>query len=310
MSQMVPVWIGIVVITFGLVHVLGDPTDLVGEGVDAAQVQVVRKQLGLDQPLWRQFVNYATGLARADLGRSYVSGRPVTALIRERAAPTLALMGTALAVSTLVGLAMGTRAARQPSGLFAMTTTAGTLVGYAVPGFWLAQILVLTVALPTGLFPVEGLTTARESYTGVARILDMAHHLLLPAIVLAVSELALVARLTRTGVAGQLGMSHVVAARARGLDESRVVTRHALPNALLPVVTVIGGRVGFLLSGAVLVESVFAWPGLGTLLIEAANGRDYPVVLGMVLLTSVSVLVANLATDLAYAWVDPRVRYR
>jgi peptide/nickel transport system permease protein len=176
-----------------------------------------------------------------------------------------------------------------------------------MPAFWLAQLAVLTLALKAGLFPTGAMTDARVAHTGLSATVDIGRHLVLPALVLALSEVALLLRVTRSGLVEELGNDYVAAARAKGVPENVLLKHHALPNALLPVVTVIGSRVGFLVSGAVLVESVFGWPGLGRLLVDAAQSGDHPVILGMVLLISFSVVLANLLTDLAYAWIDPRI---
>lgn len=177
-----------------------------------------------------------------------------------------------------------------------------------MPSFWLGQVAVLTLAVGAGLFPVQGMTDARSSLQGAGYALDVLHHLALPALVLAASELALTTRLVRAGVLEALGTEYVRTARAKGLPEAGVL-RHALRNALLPVTTVIGARTGMLLSGAALVEIVFAWPGLGRLLLTSLQTRDYPVLLGLFLIVSLAVILANLLTDLVYAWLDPRIRY-
>ena len=190
-----------------------------------------------------------------------------------------------------------------------MTINAAALLGYAAPSFWLGQLALLTLAVGTGWFPVQGMTDARDPQTGLAYLVDVLHHLALPAAVLAANELALTTRLVRTGLLEALGADYVRAARAKGLPESRVM-RHALRNVMLPVITVIGSRAGMLLSGAVLVEIVFAWPGLGRLLLSSLLARDYPILLGMFLLMSLAVILANLITDLAYARLDPRIRYQ
>jgi peptide/nickel transport system permease protein len=182
------------------------------------------------------------------------------------------------------------------------------LLGYATPSFWLGQLAVLAIAVGTGLFPVQGMTDARQPSIGLGHLGDVLHHLALPALVLAANELALTTRLVRIGLLEAMAADYVRTARAKGLPERRVA-RHALRNALLPVVTVIGGRVGMLCSGAVLVEAVFAWPGLGQLLVSSLRARDFPLLLAMFLLVSVAVVLANLLTDLFYGWLDPRIRY-
>jgi peptide/nickel transport system permease protein len=213
-----------------------------------------------------------------------------------------------LALSSVGGVALGVLAARRADGPGDFLLRSGALLGHAMPSFWLAQIAAITLALGTGLFPVQGLTDARQSWTGGRYLLDVLHHLVLPALVLAAGELALTTRLTRAGVLEGLATDYARTARAKGLPD-RAVVRHALRNAMLPLVTVIGGRVGMIVTGAVLVETVFAWPGLGQLMLSSIQTRDVPVLLGMFLLVSVAVIIANLLTDLAYAWLDPRVRY-
>ncbi len=302
---------GIVTITFVMVHAApGDPVvALAGEGADPVYIESVRAKFGLDRPLAQQFVSYAGNVVRGDLGTSLLGGRPVTEVIGERIPATLLLVGSALVVSTVGGVLLGLLVARRPFGAFDVTVTTTCLVGYATPVFWLAQIAVLVLGFNAGLFPIQGMTDAREVYVGWDHVRDVAHHLVLPGVVLAFSEIALVARLTRTSLITELGKDYVRTARSLGVRPSRVLRVHALRNALLPVVTVVGTRFGTLFSGAVLVETVFAWPGLGQLLISSTRNRDYPELLGLVLLASAAVVVANLVTDLVYGRIDPRIRH-
>lgn len=311
LAQSVPTVVGIVVVTFALIHLApGDPVvALAGESGDEAYYAFVRAKFGLDRPVPEQFLTYAGNVLSGDLGTSFVHGRSVVSVIAERLPATLLLMGTALLLSSAVGIALGAVAARRPHGMFDTGLTVASLVGYATPVFWLAQVSLLTLAFEAGWFPLQGMTDARGGNTGAGAVLDVAHHLVLPAAVLALSELALVVRLTRAGVLQELGKDYVVTARAKGVAPRRVLVRHALPNAVLPVVTVIGTRVGFLFAGAVLVETVFAWPGLGRLLLTATQTRDFPILMGVFLLVSLAVVAANLATDVVYARIDPRVRY-
>ncbi|MFP5377467.1 MAG: ABC transporter permease [Acidimicrobiia bacterium] len=312
LAQALPTVAGIIVVTFALVHLApGDPiVALAGESGDEAHYRFMREKFGLDRPLAAQFTAYATNVLTADLGTSFVHGRPVFSVIVERLPATLLLMVTALVVSSAVGIALGAVVARRPGGALDLGVTVAALVGYAVPAFWLGQVALLTLAFGTGWFPLQGMTDARASNTGVEAVVDVAHHLALPALVLAASELAMITRLTRAGLLQELGKDYVRFARAKGVAPGRAMVRHALPNALLPVITVIGARVGFLFSGAVLIETVFAWPGLGQLLLSAVRTRDYPVLMGVFLLVSLAVVVANLVTDLIYARIDPRIRYR
>lgn len=312
LAQALPTVAGIVVITFLLIHLApGDPiVALAGESGDESHYRFMREKFGLDRPLATQFTTYAGNVLRADLGTSFVHGQPVFSVIGERLPATLLLMVTALVLSSLLGIVLGALVARRPGGAFDLGVTVSALVGYAVPVFWLGQVALLTLAFGLGWFPLQGMTNARANYTGWAAVGDVVHHLALPALVLAASELALITRLTRSGLLQELGKDYVRFARAKGLAPRRVMVRHALPNALLPVITVIGARLGFLFSGAVLIETVFSWPGVGQLLLSAVRTRDYPVLMGVFLLVSLSVVVANLVTDLVYARVDPRIRYR
>ena len=310
LSQVLPTVAALILLTFCLIHLApGDPViALGGEHGDVGYYAFIRARFGLDRPLPAQLLTYMRNVFEGDLGVSYVHGRPVAGLIAERLPATLLLMSTALLLSSAAGVALGVLAARRAHRPADLLLRTAALLGYATPSFWLAQVVVLALAVGTGLFPVQGMTDARQASTGLRHATDVLRHLALPAFVLATNELALTTRLVRTGLLEALASDYVRTARAKGLPEGRVA-RHALRNALLPVVTVIGGRVGMLFSGAVLVEAVFAWPGLGQLLLSSLLARDYPALLGMFLLVSLAVVFANLVTDLLYGWLDPRIRY-
>ena len=308
----VPAVGAILIITFLMIHLApGDAVDaLAGGGVDEATYEYLRSYLGLDQPLWKQFLSYVSNIAQGDLGLSFVQGgTPVAELITDRLVATLLLVVTALVLSSVGGVLLGALVARRPFGLFDLAVNTASLVGYAIPGFWLAQLALLVFAINAGWFPIQGMTDARVEHSGLALVLDVAHHLVLPALVLAVSELALVTRVTRAGLLQEMGKDYVSTARGKGVSPSGTILHHALPNALLPVVTIIGTRLGLLFSYTVVIETVFGWPGLGTLLLTASQSRDRPVLLGLVLLVSISVILANLLVDLVYAWIDPRICY-
>ncbi len=311
LAQVVPTAAAIVLAGFLLVHLApGDPVlALAGQNGDEEYYASVRQKFGLDQPLLTQLGVYVSNVARGDLGISYVQGRPVADIITERLPATLLLTGSALVVSTVVGVLVGVFAATRVRQWSDAALSTGTLALYAAPVFLLGQLAVLFLALRAGWFPVQGMRDARSDATGLRSVVDVAHHLVLPAAVLASQELAAVARLARVGLRDELERDHVRTARAKGLPEAVVVGKHALRRALLPVVTVLGGRIGHLFSGAVVVEVVFGWPGIGRLLVTAMQTRDTPIVLGLFLLVAVTVVVANLLTDLVYAWLDPRVRY-
>ncbi len=308
----VPALFGVVVVTFVIVHAVpGDPAVLLaGEAATPERLEEIRRDLGLDRPLPQQFVTYVANVARGDLGTSISQGRPVSAIIAERIGPTLLLSGTALGISSVLGLLFGLVAARRPFGRFDLVVNMASLVGYALPAFWLAQMAVLAFAVHLGLFPLLGYTDIRRDLSGLDHLVDVAYHLMLPALVLALSEVALLTRITRTGVIQELGRDYVRTARAKGAPEDQVLNHHALRNALLPVVTLLGTRVGYLVSGAVVIEAVFSWPGLGSVIVTAAQQADRTTILGLVLVVAFGVVVANLLTDIVYGWIDPRVRHR
>ena len=311
LAQVLPTVAGLLVLNFCIIHLApGDPVvALGGEHGDAAYYAFLRNRFGLDRPLPEQLLTYVRNVLQGDLGTSFVHGRSVAAVIAERLPATLLLVSTALVLSSVAGVGLGALAARLGRRPTDVTLNAVALLGYATPSFWLGQMALLALAVGTGLFPVQGMTDARNPQTGLGYLVDVLHHLALPALVLAANELALTTRLVRTGLLEALGTDYVRAARAKGLPEGLVI-RHALRNVMLPVITVIGSRAGMFLSGAVLIEVVFAWPGLGRLLLSSLLARDYPVLLGMFLLVSLGVILANLITDLAYAWLDPRIRYQ
>lgn len=310
--QIVPTILGILVLMWVLIHLApGDPIlALAGEYGDAAYYERMRERYGLDRPLIVQLLVYLGHVLRGDLGMSFVQGRPALGIILERLPATLLLSGTALVISSLVGIALGTYAAARAHGLRDLLVTTGALGVYAAPVFWLGQLALLFVALRLSWIPIQGMRSAGSDATGIGDLLDVARHLALPALVLGSQGIAAIARLTRSGIIEQLGYAHVATAQAKGLRRSSILVRHGLRNALLPVVTVIGGRVGHLLGGTVIMEVIFGWPGIGRLLLTSMSARDYPVVLGIFLLVALAVVAANLLTDLTYSRIDPRVRLR
>jgi peptide/nickel transport system permease protein len=312
LAQLLPTTAAILLAGFLLIHLApGDPVlALAGQNGNAEYYAFVRAKFGLDEPLPEQLATYAGNVLRGDLGVSYVQGRPVREAIAERLPATVLLTGAALLLSTVLGVAVGmftaTRRRRWPD----LTVTSAALALYAAPVFLLGQLAILLLALRAGWFPVQGMSDADGPRDGLGHVVDVAHHLVLPALVLASQEIAAVARLSRVGLLDELARDHIRTARAKGVPERAVVGKHALRRAMLPVVTVLGSRVGHLVAGAVVVEVLFGWPGIGRLLVTSMTNRDAPVVLGIFLLVALTVVVANLLTDLLYAWLDPRVRYR
>jgi peptide/nickel transport system permease protein len=303
---------GLLVFNFVLIHAApGDPIYvLAGQSGDAAYYSEMRARFGLDRPLLEQFGRYIVNVLSGDFGYSFAYRQPVFQVIVARLPATLLLSMAGLTVATALGLWLGMVSACHADSPLDYLISAGTLIGYSMPAFWLGQVLLILFAGGLGLFPVQGMTTARVSYRGFTYVLDVLWHLVLPAMTLGLLQLALVSRLTRTGLLEVLGEDYVRTARAKGLGPRAILYRHALRNALLPVVTVVGGHVGTLLAGAVLTEIIFAWPGLGRLLYDATLSRDYPLLMALFLVVSASVIVINLLTDLAYTVLDPRIRYR
>ena len=309
--QVVPVTVGILIATFAVIHLAPGSPELAFADPESASPEFLaslRSKWGLDRPVTEQFLAYAGNALTGDLGESY-DGRQVTQIIGERLWPTLLLTGTALVLSCVVGIGLGVMTARRPFRGFDAGVNTATLLGHTVPVFFVAHVAILLFVARWELFPLFGMEDQRVDRVGVDHVLDVAHHLMLPALVLTVSEVAVITRLTRARLMEEMAKDYVRTAAAKGVPDDRVVVRHALPNAILPVVTVIGSRIGFLLAGAAIVETIFSWPGLGSLLVESATTGNRPVLLGMVLLIAFAVLVANVVTDLVAAWIDPRVRF-
>jgi peptide/nickel transport system permease protein len=306
----VPTVIGIVLVAFLLIHLApGDPViALAGENGDAAYYAFMRHRFGLDQPLPQQVVMYFGRVATGDLGVSLVQGRPTLGLIAERIPATLLLTGTALVIAILVSIPLSAFAARRKSSGVDLSINVFALSLYSAPTFWIGQIALLIIALELGLLPVQGMMSAGSNASGFVKAVDVLRHLVMPALVLASQELAALIRLTRSALVAELARDHIRTARAKGASETTVILRHAMPRALLPTITLIGARVGNLIAGAVVVEIVFGWPGIGRLLLTALQTRDTPLLLGLFMIVSFSIVVANLATDIAHAAIDPRIR--
>ncbi|WP_133512054.1 nickel ABC transporter permease [Candidatus Thiosymbion oneisti] len=287
---------GVCTLVFLLIHLVpGDPVEaMLGESARPADRQALRAALGLDRPLGEQYLRYLGGLVRLDLGQSFQFQRPVADLLAERIPATLELAGAALALALVVAVPLGVLAARNQGGALDSGAMGLSLLGISIPNFWLGPLLILVFSLWLGWTPVSGR--------------DGPVSLILPAITLGSGLAAVLARMVRGSVLEVLGEDYVRTARAKGLSEATVVRRHALRNAWLPVLTLIGLQLGGLLGGAVITETVFAWPGIGSLLVEAIQNRDYPVVQAGVLLISLAYVLVNTLTDLVYAWVDPRIR--
>jgi peptide/nickel transport system permease protein len=306
-----PLVLGVVLLGFAIVQLApGDPVQvLVGDyPAPPEYVKQVRERFGLDAPRWVQLGRYVGEVARGNLGHSFFYNQPVLDVLASRLGATLLLMTSALVLAGVAGVLLGVAGGRRPGSLADHALMLLGLVGYSLPVFWLGQLLLLGCSIKLDLLPTQGMRSLAFNLTPAERALDVARHLILPAVTLATRYVALNVRLTRTSLVEVSAMDYLTTARAKGLAERVVVYKHALRNALIPVVTVMGLNVGHLVAGAVLTETVFAWPGLGRLIFEAILHRDYPVMLGGLLLTSVFVVVGNLLADLACALIDPRIR--
>lgn len=309
----VPLLLGAVTIVFVLVHLApGNPVDyIIGEsGADKEMIARLTAEMGLDRPLYIQLLRYLGQVASGNLGYSFVSNTPVLELILDRLPATLLLMGSQLVFSISLGITLGVLSARRPNSLLDNTITVFSLASFAIPVFWLGQLLILGFGYYLDWLPIQGMVNLRAGYTGFDHVLDVARHMILPVLTLTLYNLALILRLTRGSLLEVVGQEYIKVARSKGLSENTVMTKHALRNALLPVVTVIGLEFRALIAGAVLTETVFAWPGLGRLTFDAINARDYPLLMGMFIFISLLVAIGNLVTDLLYALLDPRIRYQ
>jgi peptide/nickel transport system permease protein len=309
----IPTLFGIVVVVFLLMHLApGSPASAIGGAesgrrVSAAARAEMRRLYGLDRPLPERFVQWLGRVARFDLGESFVDRRPVSERIREALPATLALNGLALLLTLALAIPIGVAAGGRPEGPFDRTSAVMLFALYSTPVFWAALLLQTLLSVKLGWLPLYGVSSDAAP-EGLAGLADRLAHLALPVTCLTYGSLAFVARLVRSGVAEASSQDFVTAALARGLSRRQALWRHAFRNALLPVVTLLGLLLPGLLSGSVIVERIFAWPGLGRLYFDSILSRDYPVVLGLSLIGGVVTLAATLAADIAAAFVDPRLR--
>ncbi|BBK35140.1 ABC transporter permease [Allostella sp. ATCC 35155] len=305
------VLIGIVVLNFLLIRLApGDPAAVMAGEAGAADelfLQQLRQQFGLDRPLWEQLWAYLSNILSFDFGFSYRQQRPVIDLLAERLPPTLLLTGTAFVLSLAAGVTLGVMAARRAGRWSDSAITVVALFFYATPLFWVGLMGVFLFSVTLGWLPAFGMASVGVTLTGFDHVADLARHLLMPALTLALFHMAVYARMTRASMLEVRDQDFVRTARAKGVGEGRILRRHVLRNAILPVVTIAGMKAGYLLGGSIVVETVFAWPGIGRLAYEAVLQRDYNVLLGVFLVTSAVVIAVNLATDVVYSLVDPRI---
>jgi len=293
----IPVLLGVATLVFALIHLVpGDPVQsMLGETASQDEVEQLRHTLGLDRPLLVQYKSFLTGLVRGDLGTSFRFGTPVSQEIASRLFRTIQLAVAAMGVAILIALPLGIVAAVYRGTTIDHAAMTLALVGISMPNFWLGPLLAILFAVRLGWLPVAGTGTLA--------------HLVLPAVTLGAALAAILARMTRASVLEELRELYVLAARARGLSRTRAIVRHAFRNSLIPVVTIVGLQFGAVLTGTIITETIFAWPGVGRLLIQSISFRDYPLVQGCILFISITYVLMNLVTDLTYGLVDPRIRF-
>ena len=293
----IPVLLGVATLVFSLIHLIpGDPAQaMLGEAAPQSDVEELRRQLGLDRPLAQQYAAFLGGLVKGDLGTSLRTGLPVTEQIVERMPATFELALAAMLVAILFSMPLGIAAAVRRGTVVDHAAMTVSLAGVSVPNFWLGPLLAIVFAVELGWLPVSG----RGTWS----------HLILPAVSLGAALAAILARMTRATMLEELREPYVQAARARGVSKLRAILRHAFRNSLIPVVTLVGLQFGAVLTGAVITETIFAWPGIGRLLIQSIGFRDYPLVQGCILLIAVTYVGVNLLTDMLYGVLDPRIRY-
>ncbi|BDG60729.1 ABC transporter permease [Caldinitratiruptor microaerophilus] len=309
--QAVPVLLGITVVVFLMIHLApGDPMSaMVDPRIDPAQLEAARQRLGLGEPLAVQYVRWLGELLRGNLGYSYMYKRPVAEVVGERL-PASLLLGLATEIVVFAfGIPAGVLAATRRGTRVDRLATLFAFGGLAVPSFFFGLVVIRVFALQLGWFPSGGMVTPGREPVGLEGLLDVAHHLVLPALVLGLVSVAGLMRYVRSSLLEVLGQEYVRVARAKGLGERVVVYRHALRNALIPVVTIFGLELPALVGGAIITESIFSWPGMGRLSFEALLRRDYPVLMAVNLIFAVLTLLGALLTDIGYALVDPRIRY-
>jgi len=297
LAQLFPVVFGVVTIVFLLLHLIpGDPVEIMlGENAVAAQKEELRRELKLDRPVAAQYVEFLGGLATGDLGVSFRSREPVLREILSRFPATLLLAAASLLVAVLIAVPLGILSAMRQHSLLDHLSAFLAMLGLSMPNFWLGPLLILIFSIQLELFPVAGFGTAR--------------HLVLPALTMGTGMAAILMRMLRSSLLEEIRQEYVRVAAAKGLSRRATVLRHALKNSAIPVLTVLGLQFGALLSGSIITETIFSWPGIGRLMVQAIDARDYPLVQGCVLFIALCTVTVNLATDLLYSRLDPRIRY-
>jgi len=306
----VPLVVAVVTFTFFLIRLApGDPAAiLAGDAPTPEFLAQIRAEYGFDQPIWAQFLAFLGKAITGDFGVSLYTKQPVFTVILERFPATVLMTGTAMIVASIIGVLVGVASANRAGSPADAAISAASLLGYSLPGFWVGQLLVLVFAVGLDWFPATGMEAARASYTGWRHVEDVAWHMVLPVTTLALFLLTLIARFTRAAMIEALDQDYVLVAEAKGASRGRILWHHAFRNACVTTVTVIGLEFGAVLAGAVVVEIVFGWPGLGRLFYDAIYRRDFPLLTGAFMFSSMIVILVNMVSDVACALLDPRIR--
>jgi peptide/nickel transport system permease protein len=301
----VPVLFVVTLVTFGIMWLVpGDiSAEIAGADASAADLEAIRQRLGLDRPLWERAIAWYGNLLRGDLGHSYLLNRSVSDAVLERLPVTLSLAALALVLATIMGVLLGILAAVRHNTWLDQGAMVGALVGLSIPDFWFGIVMIVLFGVWLGWLPTGGFVPLSEDPVGWAR------SMVLPAFTLAITQMGVIARMTRSAMLDVLGQDYIRTARAKGMRRRNVIFRHGLRNAMIPIVTVVGVITGVLLSGAVVIETVFSLPGVGRLIIGAIQRRDFPIIQGGLLITACVFVFVNIVVDLLYAWFDPRVRH-
>ena len=314
--QMIPLLLAISILSFLIMHLApGDPTAMYldptkGAGNNPRVIQQLRRQLGLDQPVYVQYFKWLVSTLGGNWGYSFINKRAVLVNIADRLPNTMLLGGAAMALALLVSIPVGILSAFRQYSFFDYVVTTAAFFGISVPSFWFALVLMQVFANQLGWLPAVGMHSVREQLRGWGALVDVLRHLILPAMVLSLPSMASWTRYIRSSLLEVVGQEYVRTAQAKGLKGRTVILRHVLKNALIPLITLLGLSLPVIVSGAFIIETVFGWPGMGRLGINAIMARDYPLIMGVTMMSSVLVVVGNLLADVAYAWVDPRIRYQ
>ena len=311
--QAIPLLLVISLLTFLIVEIApGDAAQMYidpEKGADPEYIQQVRVSLGLDQPVHVRYVAWLGKTLTGDLGFSFRTRRPVSLEVGDRLPNTLLLSGSALAISFIFAVPLGVISALKRYTAIDYLLSVLALVGISVPIFWVALLLLQVFSIQLNWFPATGMRSVRENYEGAQAVLNVIHHMILPVIVLSLAQLAAWSRYQRSALLETLGQDYIRTARSKGLAERRVLLLHALRNSLLPMITLVGISVPSIVTGAYITETIFSWPGIGRLGVTAVSGRDYPVIMAVTMLSALLIVGSSLLADIAYAWVDPRIRY-